>query len=319
MQGNVGIDLVQAIKNHFALLHEGHIYPMHDELSGEYKAWVVRWNGKVGVAIPYDGEEHVYYSFAEIEVESCSINGEQVLYLFVNEENNGKHWRSLAFANICENFVSPGETGRNRELVTHHTQEWCAKWKELMGNANREAPVHAVVGELMVYRWLLKQGIKPEWTAGNRRRLDFISKDAAWEVKSTISHADLQITVNGHNQLNSQTGCPLSLMFCRMEANPEGESVNDLVQSLTSLGIDYDMLEEGLTELGLKIGAFARKECFFLIEMRRYPVNDKFPRLTEDCFVNGKLPNGIIKINYVIDLANLEYELISRQEQNSRH
>lgn len=310
MEGSVSVDLVQAIKNHFALMHDGHIYPMHDELPGDYKAWVVRWNGKIGVAVPYDSEEHVYSSFAEIEVESCSINGEQVLYLFINAENNDKQWRSLAFANICENFVAPGENGSNRELVTHYTQEWCAKWKELLGNASREVPVHAVVGELMVYRWLLKQGLKPEWTASTRKRLDFMTEDEAWEVKSTLSHTDLQITVNGQKQLTSQPGCPLNLIFCRMESNPQGESVNDMVQSLTSLGIDHNMLEEALAGLGLKMGAFARKERFSLIEMRRFPVNEKFPRLTEESFAGGKLPNGIIKINYVIDLANLEYEVI---------
>ncbi|SEA15583.1 PD-(D/E)XK motif protein [Selenomonas ruminantium] len=311
MEGSVSVDLVQAIKNHFALLHDGHVYPMHDELPGAYKAWVVRWNGKIGVAVPYDSEEHVYSSFAEIEVESCIINGEQVLYLFISAENNDKQWRSLAFANICENFVSPGEDGSNRDLVTHHTQEWCAKWKELLGNASREVPVHAVVGELMVYRWLLQQGLKPEWTAGKRRRLDFMTEDAAWEVKSTLSHTDLQITVNGQKQLTSQPDCPLDLMFCRMESNPQGESVNDMVQSLASLDIDHDMLEEALAGLGLKIGAFARKERFSLIEMRRYPVNEKFPRLTEESFVGGKLPDGIIKIDYVIDLANLEYEVLN--------
>lgn len=310
MEGSVNVDLVQAIKNHFALLHDGHIYPMHDELPGDYNAWVVRWNGKIGVAVPYDSDEHVYSSFAEIEVESCIINGEQVLYLFINAENNDKQWRSLAFANICENFVSPGEDGSNRELVTHHTQEWCAKWKDLLGNASREIPVHAVVGELMVYRWLLQQGLKPQWTASNRSRLDFITENAAWEVKSTLSHTDLQITVNGQKQLTSQPDCPLSVMFCRMEPNPQGESVNDMVQSLIDLGIDETFLENALSGLGLKLGAFARKERFSLLELRRYPVNEKFPRLTEDSFVGGKLPDGIIKIKYVIDLANLEYEVI---------
>ncbi len=310
MEGSVSVDLVQAIKNHFALLHDGHIYPMHDELPGEYKAWVVRWNGKIGVAVPYDSAEHVYSSFAEIEVESCIINGEQVLYLFINAENNDKQWRSLAFANICENFVSPGDNGNNRELVTHHTQEWCAKWKELLGNASREIPVHAVVGEMMVYRWLLQQGIKPQWTASSRSRLDFITENAAWEVKSTLSHTDLQITVNGQKQLTSQPDCPLSVMFCRMEPNPQGESVNDMVKSLIALGIDETFLENALSGLGLKLGAFARKERFSLLELRRYPVNEKFPRLTEDSFVGGQLPDGIIKIKYVIDLANLEYEVV---------
>jgi len=123
-------------------------------------------------------------------------------------------------------------------------------------------------------------------------------------------YTDLQITVNGQKQLTSQPDCPLSVMFCRMEPNPQGESVNDMVQSLTTLGVDETFLENALSGLGLKLGTFARKERFSLIEMRRYPVNDKFPRLTEDSFVGGKLPDGVIKIKYVIDLANLEYETI---------
>ena len=309
MEGSVSVDLVQAIHKHFALLPEGRMYRI-PELPEEYKAWAVRWDGKIGVAIPYGNLEQVYAGFAEIEIESRMINGEQLLFLFVHDEGNEKQKHNLAFANICENFVAPGTDGENRALVTHHTQDWCAKWKELLGNASREVPVHAVMGELMVYRWLLKQGIKPEWTAGSRNRLDFLTEDAAWEVKSTLSHTDLQITVNGHNQLTSQSGCPLSLIFCRLEVNPQGESINDMVDSLTELGLDCGMLEDALARLRLKKGAFARKERFTLIEMRRYPINDAFPSLNESSFVGGRLPDGIIKINYVIDLANLEYETI---------
>lgn len=162
----------------------------------------------------------------------------------------------------------------------------------------------------MVYRWLLKQGISPEWTASRHKRLDLVSEAGAWEVKSTLSHTELQITVNGFKQLTADPDCPLSLMFCRLEANPQGESVNDVVESLIELGLDKEMLEDSLAGLGLKTGAFDRKRQFRLIEMRRYPVDDKFPRLGVKNFVGGKLPDGIIKLNYVIDLANLSYEIV---------
>lgn len=309
MEGSINTNLVQAIKNHFAMLSESRIYPM-PELPAEYRAWVIRWNGKIGVAVPYDNEEKVYSRFAEVEIESCVINGEQVLFLSIQDDNNRNQWRSMTFANICENFVSPGDDGSNRQLVTHYTQEWCAKWKELLGNASHEIPVHAVVGELMVYRWLLKQGILPEWTASMHKRLDFVSETGAWEVKSTLSHTELQITVNGFKQLTADPDCSLSLMFCRLEANPQGKSVNDMVQSLVALGIDEEMLEDSLAGLGLKTGAFDRKRPFSLIEIRRYPVDEKFPRLSGKNFVDGKLPEGIIKLSYVIDLANLTYETI---------
>ncbi len=303
------MNLVQAIKNHFALLSEGRVYEM-TELPAGYKALVIRWDGKVGVAVPYDRDEKIYTSFAEIELESCTINGEKLLFLFVHDVNNGKLWKSMTFASICENFVNPGENGANRHLVTVETQKWCDYWKEILGNANRDVAVHAVVGELMVYRWLLRQGIKPKWTASAHTRLDFTTEESSWEVKSSLSHNDLMITINGYNQLRNTEDNPLYLMFCRLEVNPQGESVNDMVEALSALGLDVDELEGALAGLGLKKGSFNRKTAFSLIEMRKYLVDDSFPRLTQDSFVGGKLPEGIVKISYVVDLANLKYDVV---------
>ncbi len=310
MEGSINQELVQIIKNGFVLLPERRMYQLPG-LPEEYKAWVVRMDGRTGVAIPYSGTEEIYNSFAEAEIESCYIGNEHVLYLYVCDVDNTKLLKSMAFASLCENFIAPGEQGENRKLVASFTEEWCARWKDLLGNASREVPVYSILGELMVWQWLLEQGEKPEWTGNQKTRLDFVSANGAWEVKSTRSHADLQITIHGHNQLITPHGCPASLMLCRLEPNPAGKTVNDMVSALVALGIDEDYLENTLTGLGLKKGAFGRKQPFLLTEMRCYPVNEKFPSLSLDHFKDGRLPDGVIKINYVIDLANLEYDVIN--------
>jgi len=311
MEKGLNINLVAAIKTHFAMLREGRILLM-EELPEEYKAWVVRWDGRIGVAVPYAGEEKVYMSFSKIELESTILNGEKVLFLFIRDQENSGYWQSMNFASVCENFVEPGENGSNRRTVTESIQEWCDKWKDLLGNANREKPAYTVLGELFIYRWLLQQGIKPEWTGRACNRLDFTTENGSWEVKSTIVHTDLQITISSQKQLLSMPGCPLNLMFCRLEENPQGESINDMVQALVELGVDRDSLEEDLTGLGLRKGVFDRNQRFALVELRRYPVDDRFPKLTDDSFVGGKLPDGIVKVDYVVDLANLEYETIEK-------
>lgn len=300
-------NLIDEIKNHMGTLEADKAYSL--KLPEAYPAYVVRTSGRRGVAVPYEGETF-FARFAHISIEAMNIGQlGRVLFLYM-EDALGMSEQALKFATICENFVRPGDGGANRQQLLTEPVVWWRRWKELLGNANREVQVSAVLGELYFYRYLLKQGIKPEWTGAAHKRIDFVLPDKSYEVKTSISHEEARITIHGCNQLQHVSDSPVYLIFCRLEANEQGEDINTLSEELVSLGINERELETSLAGLGLKTGSVGRKEKYLLLEMRQYLVDENFPLLSVDSFKNGKLPEGIVSIDYTVELANLKYEVI---------
>lgn len=302
--------LEREIKNHFATLTTGRAYLL--SLPEEYAAYIVHSDGKIGVAIPYRGQEEKFFThFAEVELELINMQslgiGGRALYLYVSEDSEAR--KSTKFAQLCADFVEPGEAGSNRKLASTNPLKWWEEWSELVGNANHSVAVHGIVGELLVYRYLLRAGKRPVWTGGGRRRLDFVDSDEAWEVKSTLSRTRLEVTIHGLHQLASRDRA-LSLIVCRLEESEQGESLNEILASIEKLGIAHSELEQSMRALGLREGDVNRNCRYQALELRRYLVDEAFPRITADSFAEGKLPAGIVKMEYTVDLANLPYTLL---------
>lgn len=310
-------DLIQEILNHFNTLAPGHVYKL--SMPDDMPAWLVRLPECYGVAVPWPNDDSFYARFARAVVESTHLligegREEPVLFLQVNDETYHAGAVAQEFASLCADFVTPGEHGENRDLLLRHTDTWWEHWCRLMGNTNSNLPVHSVLAELLFYRWLLHHGHQAEniaWTGGDHTRLDFESGEQAWEVKATLSHMRNEVTIHGASQLNTPDDHPLSLVFCRLEESPQGESINDLAQELPALGVPSDMLEAALYKMGLRQGAIPRRRKFRLMEMNAYPVDEHFPRITEQSFIGGKLPDGILGMEYTVDLSNLEHTTLT--------
>ncbi len=303
-------DLLQEIKNHLNTLPEGRIYAL--PTGEDAPSWVLKLPSCYGVAVPWNQEDTFYAAFHHVEIEALSISyqGKQqrMLCLYVTSVNGKNDVFLPEFASLCCDFVQPGEHGENRQLVISHPDIWWNRWRILMGNASSSLPVHAVVAEMIFYRYLLRQGRKPVWTADDHKRLDFTTEDHAWEVKATLSRSRNDVTIHGQYQMQSPPDCVLDLIFCRMEEGQQGDSVDSLAIDLVALGVNSGELESSLRRLGLRSGAIQRKRKYTLLEMSRFPVDDNFPKITDTSFVGGKMPNGILRMEYTVDLSNLKHE-----------
>ena len=79
-------------------------------------------------------------------------------------------------------------------------------------------------------------------------------------------------------------------------------------QTIYGLLKNYDV--NSLSRLE-KIGTSSINEKYRILEARLYNIDDKFPKITLNSLKNNELPKGIIKIEYIVDLDDIDYETIN--------
>ena len=126
------------------------------------------------------------------------------------------------------------------------------------------------------------------------------------EVKTTTEKYNAEIHVNSQYQLENNTDMPLKLIFVRLEKSQIGYSINDVIKSLKLKNYDVN----SLSRLE-KIGTSSINEKYRILEARLYNIDDKFPKITLNSLKNNELPKGIIKIEYIVDLDDIDYETIN--------
>lgn len=303
-------EMEQYLKNHFISMEGGKMLAING-MQPSCPAWIIKNDGKIGVAIPYEGKKKFYGAFAKAELELIDSPKGDGYWLYLNTKVGQEKASILQFATVCNDFIRTGDDGHIRREIAAHPEKWWNSWRSLLGNAAHDQMVHAVVGEMLVWLYLIQYGYRPKWTGSKRKCLDFVDGCEAWEVKSTLSRTELKVTVHGQYQLAKNQGEALKLIFCRMEESDLGESVNKLAEKLKKAGIDGWYLENELKALGLREGSIARDRRFRLLEARAYQVDENFPAITESSFVGGCLPAGIVQLDYTIDLANLPFFILN--------
>ncbi len=297
------MELVEEIRNLFADSNIQAAYVI-SSITPDYRAWVIRFWDSFGVAVPYQGRE-VNEEFANASLYSAiyNIGNEDISCLFLMST---VEFSRNEFAAFCRDFVYPGIHGELRERLINDPVEWWRHWKTLIGNSIMEKKPYAVLGELIMYDYLLRIGREVEWEGPKAASHDLICKNEEYEVKSTLSRYDKIIHVTGQFQLVNGSR-DLFLFFCRFERDINGTSINDMVEKLIiDHGISRDEINNKLCLLGYSNGNSARQEAYKILEAEEYAVNDSFPRIMLDLFKTGSLPNGIKQLEYDVDLSVVE-------------
>lgn len=282
-------------------------------LPDNYPAWVVCVNEGYGVVVPCRLEGEFNNSFSNVTIRylpKMIIDNEAHSVLFLSVSNKVGKALIEKFVHICYDFIKPGDNGENRESLINDPAQWWKMWKILIGNTDTDVSASSVIGELFTYRWLLKKGIKPEWTGGSRTRVDFTAGNKCYEVKTTTVRYENLITVHGQFQLQAKAVAEEYLVFCRVEPSGAGESIEDVACEIKNLGEDAVKIENELSRIGFPNGNYYRGIKYKILEMRKYTVDESFPRITPESFIGGKVPDGVIRIEYQVDLSNLPYETI---------
>lgn len=190
---------------------------------------------------------------------------------------------------------------------------WFEDWKEAIGNVHREKKIYDVLGEMVVLSTLMREDLNPSWMGPSAGRHDITCEKIECEVKSTIKRQiKPQIKISSGRQLDVTPGKTLYLYVCIFEEDDNGDLSIDIVEKqLIDQGYSQSILHSSLEHLGMNSSIYRKKKYKLVESIRRYEVNDDFPRLTNESFVGGQLPKGILNLSYSILLDDIFYEEIN--------
>ena len=293
--------LKNEIRSVFNLI-EGDKFYILTALPNEYKGYVVSDSSYKGVGIEVDQKHKDFkYSFENIKlfVKEKSTNG-RIFYML--ELVTDQSFDIDKFSNLCLDFLEPGDQGEKRELIENNPQDWVDEWKLLIGNKATESNIYPYLGELIVLKMLLEDGEDAiQTTQGSH---DIETPTSNIEVKTTVMRYQSLIQIHSKYQLQKLNANPLYLYFVRLEESISGISINSILDDLSKLNYNISGIKNKINTLNSNI----RAKNYKINEIRKYVIDDNFPKITDDTFVGGQIPNNISGIVYTIDLDGLPYE-----------
>lgn len=189
------------------------------------------------------------------------------------------------------------------------------RWKDLFSDAVApgrlsEESLVGLLGELWVLEELLAGGAPSGlnyWVGPLQQVHDFRTVGHAIEVKATLVREGRVVSISSVDQLQEPHGGDLFLRHIRLEPDPAGVDLGELVSRVLDDGADRTALSRLLGELGVNLddlSAYQGKR-YRVAEQHTYDVtSDAFPRITRDSFATGDLPPGTLRLSYSIDLTN---------------
>ncbi|MGM0924045.1 MAG: PD-(D/E)XK motif protein [Bacillota bacterium] len=270
--------------------------------------WIVKIDGMQGVAIEIPADKHVNEQFASISyyTKEYILGGEERHLLMLLSD----HPRLYDdFAIICAGFLEKVLDAESYQEIQQNPISWWHTMKELMGNANIEKAAYSVLAEMLSYYYLLKQEKDVSWVGPFGGSVDFNCNDGCYEVKSTVSRYGSQITINSQYQLKAKY-----LLFYRFEPAVYGISIQDMVTKLVELDVEESEIERALQKLKYPIGSEVRTKSYRLLEVMQYEIDESFPKIVPECFIDGQLPKHISGLIYKLDLDGLNGKVIDLKE-----
>lgn len=270
-----------------------------------YPSYILKNNDIYGVAIPFQSDEIITESFSNMNFGTQKLNFvDQGPNTYLTLTSNDFKFRD-EFAQLCLDFIHPGEEGSNRKILLEKPLSWWEKWRDLVGNRVQNKKPYSVLAELLTIKKLQELGEEEiHWFELDAPTHDIETSTAKYEVKSTLTKRKSEISISSQFQLSSDF--PLFVIYYRLEQSIDGFSVDDLVDIITRNNnkTDYNIK---LSELGLPEGSTARKIKYTILESRKYEVNKEFPILKLTDIQNEKLMTHLQKLTYTIDLTGIEF------------
>jgi hypothetical protein len=293
---------LEDVKLKLKFLEDGDtVYKLETKINDFY---VIKDNGWYGIGIDIDLDKTEYFEKFEnvrliTKIKNFSKENHKLLELITNRADLIEE-----FSLVCFDFINKFDNEKVNENIIEKANKWWEEWKKLLGNVLKSERDYDFLGELLALNYVLNEDTNA--TYSNLASHDIELPQYSIEVKTTTEKYNAEIHVNSQYQLENNTDMPLKLIFVRLEKSQIGYSINDVIKSLKLKNYDVN----SLSRLE-KIGTSSINEKYRILEARLYNIDDKFPKITLNSLKNNELPKGIIKIEYIVDLDDIDYETIN--------
>ena len=168
-----------------------------------------------------------------------------------------------------------------------------------------------LIGELLVLENVVKQlgaGAISSWWGPERHRHDFEFENSGIEVKTTINTNSNEVEIHGLKQLSPDPERSLYLAHLKINLDPKGSNLNELVKRILDSKVSKFELDEKIKKSGVTddlIESFSNFKFNGFIA-RYFLVDGAFPSITQENLSAGDL-SRISRVSYKIDLNDLVY------------
>lgn len=293
---------LEDLKLKLKFLEDGdRVYKLETKVNDFY---VVKDNGWYGIGIDIGLEKTEFYEKFEnvkllTKIKYFSNSNHKMLELITNQTELMEK-----FSLVCFDFINKFDNEQINENIIKKANDWWNEWNKLLGNVMKSEKDYDFLGELLVLNHVIK--CNPDAKYSNLASHDIETLEYSIEVKTTTEKYNSQIHINSQYQLENNTEKPLKLVLVRLEKSQIGYSINDIIDSLKNKNYDTESIEKIHN-----IGSSSLNEKYRILEARLYNIDSSFPRITLKSLKNEELPKGIIKIEYIVDLDDIEYESIN--------
>lgn len=232
-------------------------------------------------------------------------NYNSILFCFNSMDN-----KSL-FYNFCEDIINQTYSFKGKDGYIEITNRY-SQWKKMFYGSSKvlsENEILGLLGELLFLKnYTFKvYGITMSlsgWSAPEPTNKDFSFKNEWYEIKSINSFRNT-VSISSLEQLDSEIeGRLVVYSFEKMSPSFNGISLNPLVNEILAMiehEVDKDIFIGKLQKVGYSFNEVYDNYVFNLVGMKKYIVNEKFPRIRA-----SKLNQGIAKVQYELLLPFIE-------------
>lgn len=278
--------------------------------------YIYKKENEYGVALEniYNAKIDESFSNVKIKNEIIMVNNKQleILSLMSSLESHKKE-----FSFFCMQFIENDV----RKLILQRPLEWWDKWKELIGNKLHNPKPYDLIAELYTILRLLEENKeKVEWKGPVGSSIDITTSLSTYEVKASLVKYENEITISSQYQLGDYQ-VSNNVVFYKMEEMDVGISINDVLSKIANNKNSSDKMindiNEKLNLKGYRPNMSVMNKKYIIHEIRKYPIDNNFPKISIETFKDNKIPNNIKKISYVINLDNLQYESWSKEKNEN--
>lgn len=294
---------LEDLKLKLKFLEDGdRVYKLDTKINNFY---IIKDNGWYGVGIDINLDKTEYFEKFEnvrliTKIKYFLNENHKLLELITNKVDLIEE-----FSLVCFDFINKFDNEKVNEDIIEKANKWWNEWKKLLGNVLKSERDYDFLGELLALNYVLNEDSNAKYS--NLASHDIELPQYSIEVKSTTEKYNAEIHVNSQYQLENNTERPLKLIFIRLEKSQIGYSIKDVIESLKTKKYDIN----SFTRIE-NIGTSSINEKYRILEARLYNIDDKFPKITLKSLKNDELlPKGIVKIEYIVDLDDIDYESIN--------